>query len=33
MCALRLRGADDESVLTGADLVPALAEALLATFR
>ena len=33
MCALRLRGADDESVLTGADLVPGLAEALLATFR
>ena len=33
MCALRLRGHDDESVLTGADLVPGLAEALLATFR
>jgi hypothetical protein len=32
MCALRLRGADDESVLTGADLVPSLADALFATF-
>ena len=33
MCALRLRGADDESVLTGPDLVPGLADALAATFR
>lgn len=33
MCALRLRGADDDSVLTGADLVPGLAEALVETFR
>ena len=33
MCALRLRGAADEDVLTGPDLVPGLAEALLATFR
>ena len=33
MCALRLRGQDDDSVLTGPDLVPGLAEALLATFR
>ena len=33
MCALRLRGADEESVLTGTDLVPGLAEALHATFR
>ena len=33
MCALRLRGASDDSVLTGAELVPGLAEALLATFR
>lgn len=33
MCALRLRSADtDEAVLTGADLVPDLAAALLATF-
>jgi hypothetical protein len=32
MCALRLCGADDESVLTGPDLVPSLADALLATF-
>lgn len=32
MCALRLRGGDDDSVLTGADLVPSLADALLATF-
>lgn len=32
MCALRLRGGDDDSVLTGADLVPALADALLETF-
>ena len=33
MCALRLRGAADESVLTGPDLVPALCDALAATFR
>lgn len=33
MCALRLRGADDDAVLTGSELVPGLAEALLATFR
>jgi hypothetical protein len=33
MCAVRARGADDDSVLTGPDLVPALAEALAATFR
>jgi hypothetical protein len=33
MCALRLRGTDEESVLTGADLVPGLSAALLATFR
>lgn len=33
MCALRARGHDDESVLTGADLVPDLADALLGTFR
>lgn len=33
MCALRLRDlADDEDVLTGPDLVPALGDALLATF-
>lgn len=33
MCAVRARGSDDDSVLTGPDLVPALSEALLATFR
>lgn len=34
MCALRLRSADsDDAVLTGADLVPDLAAALLATFE
>ncbi len=33
MCALRLRGADDDSVLTGPDLVPGLCDALAATFR
>lgn len=33
MCALRLRGHDEQSVLTGPDLVPGLAEALLETFR
>jgi hypothetical protein len=33
MCALRLRGQDEESVLTGPDLVPGLSAALLATFR
>jgi hypothetical protein len=33
MCAVRARGADDDAVLTGPDLVPALAEALAATFR
>ena len=33
MCALRLRGADDDSVLTGPDLVPGLSDALAATFR
>jgi hypothetical protein len=33
MCALRLRGADDDSVLTGPDLVPGLCDALAETFR
>lgn len=33
MCAVRARGDDDDSVLTGPDLVPALAQALSATFR
>lgn len=33
MCALRLRGQDEDSVLTGSDLVPELAEALMETFR
>ncbi len=33
MCALRARGHDDEAVLTGADLVPDLSDALLGTFR
>jgi hypothetical protein len=33
MCALRLRGADDDSVLTWPDLVPGLCDALAATFR
>jgi hypothetical protein len=32
MCALRLRGADDDSVLTGPELVPGLVEALTTTF-
>ena len=32
MCALRLRGGSDDSVLTGVDLVPGLADALLDTF-
>jgi hypothetical protein len=33
MCAVRMLGAPDDSVLTGNDLVPGLAEALAATFR
>jgi hypothetical protein len=33
MCALRVRGHGDHEVLTGADLVPGLTEALAATFR
>jgi hypothetical protein len=33
MCALRLRAAEDESVLSGPDLVPGLCDALAATFR
>jgi hypothetical protein len=33
MCALRVRGGDDDSVLTGAELVPALCDALHTTFR
>lgn len=33
MCAVRLRGAPDEAVLTGKDLVPGLTDALALTFR
>lgn len=33
MCVLRLRGEADEDVLTGPDLVPGLAAAMLDTFR
>lgn len=33
MCALRMRGQGEDSVLTGPDLVPGLTDAVLATFR